>query len=126
MSELNKVIYGQKGECSGVINTSSLKKKEKITPREFMARWKQGIKDITPSQMNLITIQGNILVLIGVVIGLIVTYSTKTWWLFIILLGSLFITSMGLLGSIQKQIVLNEFKKAMKGGNNKDEQERTA
>jgi len=91
------------------------KPKEKITPKEFMKRWGQGIKDITPSQMNIINIQGNVLVIVGIIIGLCVTFN-GTWWLFIILLGSLFITFMALLGSIQKQLILNEFKRATQGG----------
>ena len=59
------------------------------------------------------------MVLIGVCIGLWVTFQSKTWWLFVILCGSLFITGTSLLGSIQKQIILNEFEKAMEGGQNK-------
>lgn len=87
-----------------------------VSAKEFFSRWKQGVKDITPAQMNKINLQGNVMVLVGVLIGLWVTFQSKTWWLFVILCGSLFITGTGLLGAIQKQIMLKEFEKAMKGG----------
>lgn len=89
--------------------------KEKITTKEFFSRWGQGIREITPAQMNWINIQGNVMVLVGILIGLYATFN-KTWWLFIILLGSLFITSMGLVGSVQKQMIINEFNKVIKEG----------
>jgi len=89
---------------------------EKVSPKEFMKRWKQGMKDVTPRQMGVINIFGSVLVLSGVLIGLVTTFLTKTWWLFIILIGSLFLTAMSFLSTIQKQMMLNEFEKQMKGG----------
>jgi len=88
-----------------------------MTPREFMKRWLEGIKQITPFQQTKVTLIGSILVLVGVIIGLYSTFILKVWWLFIILLGSFFITSMSLVGTYQKyqalkniQEVINEQK----------------
>jgi len=91
-----------------------------------MKKWGQGIKDITPLQFTWINLQGTVLVLIGALIGLIVTFN-KTWWLFIILCGSTFIAFTSLLQTIQKLIILYEFDRAMKGGTqNEQKQESTS
>jgi len=86
---------------------------KEITTKEFMSRWKQGIQDVTPYQQVQINIFGSILVLIGVIIGLIIMYSTKTWWLFIILCGSLFLSSTSFLSMLQKYFVLSKINQMM-------------
>ena len=91
-----------------------------LDSKEFFERWKNGIKEITPAQMNIINLQGNLLVLAGISIGLFVTFNT-TWWLFTILSGSFVMSITSLVGLIQKQIILNEFAKAMKGGNENEQ-----
>ena len=78
--------------------------------KEFMRRWKEGIQKVTPFQQIKINLVGNVLVVIGVIIGLITSSMLGIWWLFIILLGSLFLTSMGLLGNIQKYFALQKIK----------------
>jgi len=89
----------------------------KLTPKEFGQRWLEGVQKITPFQQTKIGLFGAVLVLIGVVIGVITTFITKIWWLFIILLGSLLITSMTLLSSIQKYIVLKRINMLQEGIN---------
>jgi len=91
--------------------------------QEFFSKWKQGIKDITPIQFTWINLQGVILILIGALIGLYITYG-ETWWLFIILCGTLFITLNNLVQTIQKLVILYEFED-MKGGID-NEQESTS
>lgn len=90
-----------------------------MTPKEFLERWGQGIKAITPYQQVKVILIGNIFVIVGVLLGLYSTFVLKIWWLFIILIGSLFITTMGLLGTLQKyhalkkiQEVINEQERA--------------
>jgi len=78
-------------------------------PQErFLEKWGRGIRMITPLQMARINLMGSSLVLIGVVIGLITTFLSEIWWLFIILVGSLFLTGTSFLGLIQKYIAIKE------------------
>ena len=73
-----------------------------ITMKEFMERWKQGMKDINPYQQSKINLIGVLLMLVGVIFGLYYTFVSKTWWMFLILLGSLFLISTNLLGLLQR------------------------
>ena len=95
---------------------------KEITTKEFMQRWKQGIQTVTPFQQVKINIMGSILVLVGVVIGLIIMFTTKTWWLFIILCGSLFLSSTSFIQILQKYFVLSKLNKMMQKETFKDEE----
>jgi len=95
---------------------------KEVTPKEFMERWKQGMQSITPYQQAKISLIGIVLIFLGVISGLYITFITKTWWLFLILLGSLFLTSVNALGAIQKYLAL----KKIYGGIENLEQESTA
>lgn len=86
-----------------------------LTVKEFFSRWKSGIQNVTAYQLSIITLMGTVLVLIGVCIGLFITFKARVWWLFIILLGSLFITSTSLIAGYQKYSVLKSIAK-LKGG----------
>lgn len=95
-----------------------------LTTGEFFSRWKQGIQQITPYQQSAINLMGTVLVLIGVLMGLYATFITKVWWLFIILTGSLFLTSMALLSGCQKYYALKRINQQIKE-EEKNEQEST-
>jgi len=84
-----------------------------MKPKEFFMRWKEGIKAITPYQQIKISLIGNVLVIIGVIIGLYSTFIIKIWWLFIILLGSFLLTLMNLLGSYQKYLALKNIREVI-------------
>ena len=77
-----------------------------LTTKEFFERWKEGIQKITPLQQTKISLQGVLLVLVGVIIGLIPTFMTAVWWLFIVLIGSLFLTIVNLIGTLQRYFAL--------------------
>jgi len=49
-----------------------------------------------------------LLVILGVVIGLFSTFLTKTWWLFIILVGSFFLTIVNYIGIAQRLKILKD------------------
>ena len=87
------------------------KEGKKLTASEFSARFKQGVQAITPFQQAKISLFGIILVLTGIVVGIITSIITKQWWLLIILVGSLIITWMQMIGSIQKYLILNDMEK---------------
>ncbi len=74
---------------------------------EFLERWKKGIQSITPYQQTKITLFSNLLIIIGICIGLYATFNA-IWWLFIILLGSFGISIIQILGNIQKFLSLRE------------------
>ena len=90
------------------------KQGNQITISEFLSRWKEGMKAVTPLQQLKINNYGYILVLIGVVIGLYSTIKANVWWLVIILLGSLFVTGVALFGNVQRMIILSEQEKLIK------------
>jgi len=73
--------------------------------KEFFKRWGEGIQSITPYQQSRISLMSSFLVLIGVCIGLYATFN-RVWWLFIILTGSLGLTSIQILANIQKFLAL--------------------
>lgn len=79
-----------------------------ITAKEFFRKWKEGMQKITPFQQTKIILFGNVLVVIGIIIGLITTFLIQVWWLFIILCGSFFLTGMGFLAALQKYWVLKK------------------
>jgi len=79
-----------------------------LTTKEFFQRWKMGIQKVTPLQQMKVNLIGNSLVLCGVIVGLITTFILKVWWLFIILSGSLFLSSMGFLSNLQKYWVFKK------------------
>lgn len=76
------------------------KQGNKLTFKEFMSRWKEGIEMITPLQTIKHQIRGYRITLIGLLCGIGVSiYAYKTmWWLGIILIGGLYINLMQYLG----------------------------
>jgi len=82
-----------------------------LTTKEFLARWKKGIQSVTPLQQTKISLQGVVLVLIGVVVGIVSSFMIGIWWLVIILFGSLFLTVINLIGTLQRYFSLKEIEK---------------
>lgn len=78
----------------------------KLTPKEFMARFKEGVTKITPLQNTKVTLVGQGIVLAGIILGIIINLVYSLWWLLIILGGSLLITTMSTLATYQKYILL--------------------
>lgn len=89
---------------------------KEITTKEFFQRWKQGVQEVTPLQQTALNFVGFGLVMLGIAIGLYTTWRLDTWWLFIILLGSWFLTTISLIGNLQKYLVLKKIEDVMKGG----------
>lgn len=97
---------------------------EQITWSEFGKRWKQGIAAVTPLQQTKSQLFGQWIILIGIVWGAIIAGYTKTWWLLVILMGSLLVTATGTLGTYQKYFALKTLEEALKGGVPESEQQR--
>lgn len=88
----------------------------KLTRKEYAERFKEGVKSITPLQQSKISLMGSVMVIVGVIIGLITTFTLKVWWLFIILCGSMFLTSISFLSLIQKFWAFKRINNMIKGG----------
>ena len=79
-----------------------------LTTKEFFKKWGEGIQNVTPLQQVKIQKNSTLLVILGVVIGLYSTFTTKVWWLFIILIGSFFLTIVNYIGIIQRLKILKD------------------
>ena len=75
---------------------------------EFIKRWKSGIMSITPYQQSVIQIRGQIISLVGVLIGIFMAIKLKYLWLVIILGGALIVTLSQMIGIYQKINLLRE------------------
>ena len=73
-----------------------------------MQQWKEGIVNLSALQQVKSQLPGYVLILIGVTIGLIVAYISRTWWLFIIFLGGGWIQIISFLGILQKYLMLKK------------------
>ena len=87
---------------------------DKIGFKEFMKRWKTGIIELTPLQQTKITLISFMPIFAGVIWGIVVTFMAETYWLTLILSGSLPITSMQFIGNLQKYKAQRAAEEAMK------------
>lgn len=92
---------------------------KKLTFKEFILKWKEGILETTPLQQTKIVLFSFFPLFAGIIWGLVVTYLGRTYWLSLILLGSLPITSMQFLSNIQKYISLKRVNEVIKKLNKK-------
>lgn len=74
----------------------------KLTLKEFLKRWKEGVEGITPIHQTKTTLWSYPLVLGGIGTGIVIMILRKEWWLVLILVGSLPMTLIGLLSTWQK------------------------
>lgn len=82
-----------------------LKNYRKLGKEEFMKRLKDGAEAITPVQKTKAQLNGKIITLLGILIGIVATPIVKiegVWfWVLIILVGSLLVSGFDLLGTWQ-------------------------
>jgi len=95
------------------------KEGKKLTTSEFITRWGEGIRDVTPLQKLKVQLQGTSLILIGLFCGLCISlYSyEKLWWVAIILVGALMVNGIQYLSMRQQKIMLINIEKNIKEGN---------
>lgn len=92
---------------------------KEVSGKEFMQRWKSGIQNVTPLQQAQIALFGYAITLSGILWGIIFTFHLKTWWLFVILLGSFVVAGLQAFGGLQKYLALKNVErmtKEMEGG----------
>lgn len=78
---------------------------------EFINRWKEGLRGVTPLQQTTIQIRSTWIMVIGLMAGIIISLVAvgDLWWLLLILTGGLGNTLVQLLGLWQKKKLLIEF-----------------
>jgi len=81
---------------------------KKLTWKEFFARWKRGIEEITPVQQSSVMYKNTFIMLIGILLGIIFTlFNLKNlWWLTIILSSAFVNTLVVQIGNFQKYQLL--------------------
>ena len=96
---------------------------KELSFREFMRRWKEGIVNITPVQQTKTTLISFLPIFGGMIWGIAITFIAKTYWLCLVLIGSLPITAIQFINNIQKyrqqKLAEQAYNEAMKGGKNK-------
>ena len=73
-----------------------------MNTKEFFKKWGEGIQKVTPLQQVKVMLIGNFIIMIGIILGLCVTFAYKQWWIFTILVGTTITQGLGFLGTIQK------------------------
>ncbi len=98
------------------------KEGNKLTYKQFIKKWSEGIQKVTPLQQTRIQVRSTKISLIGIVsgIGVSIWKFENLWWVLLILLGVLGVTSMQLLGMIQKRNILENIEKLKEEVNNND------
>lgn len=83
--------------------------------KQFMARWKKGIQEVTPYQQTKIIYKNTWLVVVGISLGIYysITQFEILYWLAIILIASLVNTLIAQLGTYQKLKMLEQFEKGV-------------
>ena len=89
------------------------KQGNKLTFKEFINKWKEGIEGITPFQKIKTQLSGTKIILIGLFLGLVVSlYGFKRlWWVGIILVGAIINTGVQYLSLRQQKKLLENLEK---------------
>ena len=84
-----------------------------LTFKQFLKRYKEGVVNITPLQQTKTTLWSFIPIFAGLIWGVTVMSIAGTWWMVLILGGSLPIISVQFIGNLQKYSALKRVKEAM-------------
>jgi hypothetical protein len=86
-----------------------------IEPEEFVHRFKMGLDGITPLQKIKSQINGTRIMLIGLVLGLVMSLIAykNFWWVAIILLGGIINTGIQYLSLVQQKNMLENIEKSI-------------
>jgi len=87
---------------------------KKLTFRQFMLRFRDGIERTTPLNQTKITLWSYFPIFAGILWGIVVTFLGKTYWLSLLLSGSLPITIIQFLSNWQKYKRFKQVEEEMK------------
>ena len=83
--------------------------------REFIKQWKKGVEGITPLQQKKVALWSFIPLFAGVIWGIVITFIGKTYWLTAILCGSLPLTTIQFISTLQQYWSIKKVEEVMKG-----------
>ena len=86
----------------------------KLNFRQFLSRWGKGIEGITPIQQTKTSLIGFMPIITGTILGLVITFLSKAYWVTLILYGSLPIVSIQLINLFQKYKIQKRIEQSMK------------
>lgn len=91
------------------------KKGNKLTAKEFMQRWKEGIERVTPIQLTQNQINGFFVVMVGELWGIYVAILSLQYWLILILIGAFMVSKAQLTVIYQKKLILKKLEGGVDG-----------
>lgn len=95
-----------------------VKNYRKLGKEEFKRRLQEGFESITPLQLTKESLKGQLITVIGILIGVIVTPIIRIegiwWWMEIILGGSFIVSLVSLIEVYQRYVILKKQDKIMR------------
>jgi len=87
------------------------KQGNKLTLKEFGARFKAGVNSINPYQLTTHQLRGMKIIMFGLLCGIVICFLNLKvlWWLLIILVGGLYVNGSQYIGLWQKKQGLKKF-----------------
>ena len=79
---------------------------EKVTFKQFLTQWKNGVANMNPLQQNTSMLFGQFTSLTGVVWGIVFSLIIGYYWMMVILLGGLIVLGTQMLGTFQARKVM--------------------
>lgn len=76
------------------------------TWKEFFKEWKQGIEKVTPLQQSIMSLWGITISTIGIIWGIIFSFTIGYKWMAVILVGGLIVAGVQFLGMYQRKVLL--------------------
>lgn len=80
----------------------TVKELRRLGLKQFLKQWAKGVEGITPLQQTVTTLWSFLPILCGIVWGIVVSVMGKTYWLSLVLLGSIPITTIQIISTWQK------------------------
>lgn len=86
----------------------------KLSLKEFLGLWKKGVKGITPLQQTKVSLWSFLPLFGGILWGIAVNLIAGTWWLSLLLCGSLPLTIISFISTLQKYWSIKKVEEVMK------------
>lgn len=91
---------------------------EKVTIKEFLRQWREGMRNVTPLQQTTATQFGQFVTLVGVIWGIIFSIRLAYWWMMVILIGGMIVLGVQMLGNWQRKVLLKQMDEIMEEADN--------
>ncbi len=91
------------------------KKGKKLSLKQFLSRWKEGVEGTSPLQQKKISLWSFVPLFAGIIWGIVISLMGKTYWLALILSGSLPLTIINFISTLQQYRSIKKIEETMKG-----------